>query len=434
MGIRNWFKRQNKVDPPGGKKSRAYQAIVLIDDSGFIPAAQFESSESLENLLEASTWSYSCITMNAEALASLPGIVQVAGKKEGEGRWIDALPDSSAAAKDLHQLLQAPFGTGPMVPRWNWQQLIEVIAQQVYLAGNAFLKPEKNQNLSRLLALFLLREPGKVKAVENQAGVPTLFKYGTTQYLPDELVNIQNAHPTSYWKGQSPTRAALGDMQIDSVAHKRQQYNITNRISANVVFRVSGYFGATPEQKKEIERDISENYSGASKQGVPMIVGEDIVIEKLPDTGIGTEIFETRNFAKRGMLAVFHTPPPLIGEYDQATLSNFSQAVKIWWQSGLFPMLGTIYNALNAQVIHPVYGPDIRLWYDLTGSDIGLLVVKDRIDVARGLVDLGYPANEASAKAGLSMRKHPELDIPNAPMVTAGRTEPPTPATGSAQP
>lgn len=403
--IKTWW---NRV------RGKTYQVAIIMREDGFIPAAQFQA-HSLERTLEASAWSYSCITANAEAASSLAPVVQRAGE-QGEDRWVDVRDD------DLNELLQEPFGGIRSLPKWDWKQLSETALQQYLLCGNAWIKPLFANRGQKVKALHLLMQPNAMQATEDSRKVPVLFQHGSDKYKPSELVNIMNCSPDSYWRGQSPTRAALQDIETDSLARTRQRYAMENRVGANLVFKVKGYFGPTSEEKKRVEKEISENYQGATKEGTPLIVGEKVDIDKVPDQNLSKEIFDARNFSQSGLLAVYRTPPPIIGQYQDATLQNFDRATRIWWMIALFPMLKSFFGSINQQAIWPIYGKKLRLWFDLTGSDIGLLLLKDRGETAKILArDLGYPTNIASARVGLGMPYVPELDRPNMGVVVAGR-------------
>jgi len=373
------------------------------------------SNDALESNLEASVWSYACITGNSEAVASLPGIVQKPGGENAD-KWIE-----DQRKGPLHHFLEEPLGNRYSdAPRWNWQQLIETICQQLYLSGNSYLLP-LDLDKGHRLSVRLILDPDAVDVTADPNGFPILYSYKGNHYTPDQICNIQNAHPGSYHKGHAPLSAAWRDIQIDGTAHKRQMYNLQNRLGAGLVIKSDSYFGGPDdEQIGRMKAQLAADYQASTSDGTPMVFGANTSIEKLPQQGHGKDLVDVRSFARAGNLAVLRTPPPIIGEFESATLQNFDRAVKIWWQNALFPMAGTIYNAINAQIVRPRF-PKIRLWYDITASDIGLLVLRDRIAAAKELTDLGYPTNLAAARVGLNMEFVPELDQVNRDVAKAGR-------------
>lgn len=410
----------NKVDGSRGA-TLSFESMPGPRADGFMRLQQFSGGQLKENL-EASVWAYSCITGNAEAIASLPGIVQKPGK-EGADKWIE-----DSGKHPLNRFLAHPLGNPESgAPQWNWQQLIEVIVQQVLLCGNAYLIPMWLNGGNRL-AVELILDPSKVEVDTDHHGFPVVYRHVESgrRWRHDEICNIQNAHPSSFHQGQAPLSAAWRDIQMDKVAHERQVYNLKNRIGSGLVIKEDSFFGADDEKNARLLAKLKANYVASTEDGTPLVVNNRTELGSVPQQGHGDELTKIRTFAQSGNLAALKTPPPIIGQYDNATLQNFSTATKIWWMNCLFPMAGSVYNAINTQIIRQRF-PKVRLWYDITGSDIGLLVLTDRIAAAKALTDLGYNTNVASARVGLGMEYDPELDKPNRDIEKAGREEtPPT--------
>lgn len=397
----------------GGQLSFEYMPAPRAD--GFMRLQQFSGSRLKDNL-EASTWSYSCITGNAEAIASLPGIVQKPGKP-GADKWVE-----DGGKHPLNQFLAQPLGNRESgAPPWNWQQLMEAICLQIPLAGNSYLIPMWLNGGERL-AVELVLDPSKIEADTDWRGFPVVYRHTETgqQWRPDEICNIQNAHPSSFHEGHASISAAWRDIQMDKLAHERQVYNLKNRIGSGLWIKDDSLFGVDKEQSERLLAKLKANYQASTEDGTPLIMGGQANLGTVPTQGHGDEMTKLRMFAQAGNLAVLKTPPPIIGQYQDATLQNFDRATKIWWMNCLFPLAGSIYNAINTQIIR-VRWPKMRLWYDITGSDIGLLVLMDRIAAAKALTDLGYPTNMAAARVNLGMEWIAELDKVGRDIEKAGR-------------
>jgi hypothetical protein len=113
----------------------------------------------------------------------------------------------------------------------------------------------------------------------------------------------------------------------------------------------------------------------------------------------------------------------MLGVLENATLQNFAQSRRIWWSVALQPLLQTILWSVQRQAVAPTFGEDIRIWFDLVDSEIGLDILSSKSDVASKLVGLGYSTNLANARVELGMPFVPELDVSNARFVVAGREE-----------
>lgn len=394
---------------PSSGKASEFQVIATMD--GWIPAAQF-TGDSLEDIARACSWVYTACVGNARAMASLQPVIQ---EQQADGSW----ERTERPYPDLKALIKRPFGDVPGWPTWGWRQLLETYAWQTYLAGNCYLRPAV-VDADRLAALFLFQKPLQVTAAENSSGGVIYYQYGGQKYAPETVVNIQASNPGSFWKGLAPVQVAFNAMDTDQIAAARQRANMKNAIGIGLVIAPNGPWGAGDAQKEKILADLTTNYQKAADHGKPWVLGGGADLHKAP-TADELQYFDTRRFSRDELLAVIGMPPPMAGVYDAATLTNFTTARSIWWEQHLFPVLESFYEAVNAQAIWPLYGDEVRLWYNLTGSDIAIQLLAARADTAQKLVTLGYPTNDAAHAAGLDMPHHPALDVPNVAQVIAGR-------------
>lgn len=427
-----WSKLFGREAPPVERKSSVPFLVTIAPESdGFIPAITF-GGDQLETLLEAAVWSYACITGNAEAIASLEGVAQT--EAEGPQDWIR---DKEVPLNDF---LRNPIGPG-VQPEWSWQQVIEVAAQQIYLCGNSYWEIRPIRNGERVVVFPLNPQDVEPKDVNN-SGITNRYRVvqrrkrntgAVRNITPRRIVHIMNASPGSLMEGHAPLSAALRSIEIDQTAHERQKWNLRNKVSPGMVLSVEGLFGLTADQRDEIEEYLRENFQASKDDGRPLVLGEKTKVAAAPETNRQLDYFDTRRFSREEMLAIFKTPPPIVGVYEQATLQNFEQARKIWWSTGLFPMLRTILDAFNRQLVDPYFNnsvnvdigsqPRQRIWFSLNDSDIGLQLFSEKVGIAQQIVNLGYDANMASARMGLGLPFVEALDITNRDLVRAGRSD-----------
>jgi phage portal protein BeeE len=411
--LQRLFKAKAKTatdTPKLDKRSKDVPVIRFAD--GFMPMQVFTGG-SLQQNLEASIWSYACITQNAEAIASLPCVVE----QQHGNDWVrlDAIPEG------IKRFIKSPLGyQAAGVPPWSWGHLVETITQHCYLSGNAYLIPI---DIADTVAVRLLLEPGSMTADEDDRGYPTEYRYkGYLQYKPDKLVNIMSCHPASYWKGHSPLKVVSSEIDVDKTAAQRIMYNLRNRIGSGLAVMIEGYWGTDDEERKAVLDDLQNNYRLATDDGTPLILGNASALESIPSQGHGVEIYDARRFSRQAITSAFHTPPPMIGNYEKATLNNMREAIKIWWKAALNPMATQIYEAINQQLIWPRWGSDTRLWFDEYNSDIGVALLHDRGETAKVFTDIGVPVNEALNLVGVKLSRHyDELDKPNMILEKAGR-------------
>jgi phage portal protein BeeE len=396
-----------------GKSSSEF--IVLPPTGDWLPSLGFQSNN-IDEAYAASTWAYSCMTANARSASRLPAIPQT---RDPDGTW------KRAPAHELNRLLSVPFAGAPRWPAWDWAQLTQTGILQRYVCGNNYLKPAVDAQ--RLLALFPLMKPKSVKAIENTSdGLLDGWDLGAGRgKLPlNQLCNIMAPTAGSLWQGVSPLGVSEEAVTVDSSASARQRAATENRADPGLILVVDDVWGEglTTEQETAALLKLKTRYTSAADAGTPLIFSKGTEIHAPPNMSpVDLAIYDARKFSREEILAVFMTPPPMIGIYDQATLNNFSEAFRIWWLNVLFPLLEETYRAINSQVIWPLYGTDTRLWYDPAHSDIGVLLQSAKLEVAKKIRDLGYTANDATTAAGLDMEYVKELQIYNTDLTRAGR-------------
>jgi len=403
-----------------GKKSITW--ISAPDADGLMRIPGFSSSQ-LDEAISASTWFYACSVANARAASDLPPVVQV---KDEKGEW------QRDRGHSLNELLAVPFGDHPRWPRWSWKQLTQATFMQLPGCGNSFLQPSvvtDTPTEQRVTALYLIMKPGAVQGVESPVdGLLDgwLLGNGSEQIPLNSLVNIMTPTAGSLWDGIAPMGVASNAIETDATAASRQKWNMANRVSHGLIITITDAWGmgATDDQEAKILEKLEDDYQEAAADGKPIILGGGAKIES-PPTSEELQVFDTRKFSRSEILAVCGTPPPMIGDYENATLQNFDKAFQAWWMNVLFPLNHDFYGAVNSQAIWPIYGTTTRLWYDVSRTNIGVALQSAKLDVAKKILDLGHTANTAAAEVGLDLEFVEELEVYNRDLAVAGREDEP---------
>lgn len=385
-------------------------SIITGADSWLIPSVGWADT-STERLLTASAWCCTAIMGNSRAMAQLQPVVQ---RLDGR-RWVEA-----EAQHPLWAFIDDPLGPDAELPYWSWAQLIEWIAVNRYVAGNAYMIPQFAGK--RIYSVAPVIGGTGVQGVEDEMGVAREYVISAERYPADRVINVMATSPTSYWRGLPPIKAALNSIDLDYYAGERQKYHMRNKVAPGLIVSFEDVMGLTSAQREKLQEALIAGYQSAEDTGKPWVIGGAAKIHD-PPKAEDLQYFDTRRFSREEILSVIGMPPPVAGVLDNAILSNFGVAMRLWWNGYLFPVLSSIYGAINAQVVRRLH-PGYRLWYDLAGSDVALELLSARATVAQQFVTLGYSTNVAAVAAGLEMPEHPALDIPNTAMVVSGRINP----------
>jgi phage portal protein BeeE len=409
MGIRSWWSNL------WGQKS--YSVQLLVGDEGFLASPSFTGGD-LYRIYTQALWTYICASRISQDIAKFPAIVQK--RRPGTDRW------ERDTASDLNALLDHPYGPGAAKPRWNWQQQLAAGVLRQELGGNQFYLMERAGN--RLLSLGLVLGELQGQLDENTKVPTTYKKTGTNSVVSAEkVVNVMHASPDSWWSGVSPVIAAEPSIRVDYAASQRIRYDLETRIAPGVVFKVKALFTMSDKMRQKTLTMLEEGYEGATKAGKSLAVGDDTEIQGAPLHQVD-DVPAHHAAARDAIISAFGISPPVVGVLRDVKYQTWEQALRAQFALCIYPRLWNIYNTINTQAITPVYGPDIRLWFDLVQSPLGLAFLRERGETAQIYMNLGYPGNAVNERFQLEMPRFDEMERPNMPALIAGRDDaPPSP-------
>jgi len=404
--------------PFAKKSTRTFVDAVILGDDGttdWTPAPLSGNTD--EQAIAQAAFAASCLLANVQGAASLPARVQ--RFDEGQRQWVDD------ASSQLDEWTRRPCrGAGS---RWTWRETVEWMALQLYLHGRAFARVIRANG--RLYALQPLEHQSvTVRRAPDGEVVGYRVSGYSTELEPRDVLHLRATTPYSMSDGA----LALWDIgylsrYVDNAVAVRQAAQATNRANPGMIVSVDQMSTAINPATGKSQRDewvehLRAQYQLATQDGRPMLLGGRAVVTSPPDHKPESYI-TVRRWTREEITALFRTPPRVLGLVEDAT--RFADSLRTWWWCAIEPLLGSIYDSINAQVVQPEMGPNWRVWYDTRSSQFALALVGDKIDLAARLVrELGYPANAAARYAGLGLEAFAELDMPNIMFTVAGRTEP----------
>ncbi len=403
MSIKSW------LSDTFGTKS--YTTQILVSDDGFMVAPTFTGGD-LYTVYTQALWTYICASRISQDVSSIPAVVQVRAKG---GAWENS-PDHP-----LNAVLERPYGRAPFAPNWNWRQSVAAGTLRQELGGNQFYGIESSGNRLLMLGLYLVEL--KANADHVSGYFDSYTPEGGTAVIPvDKVVNVMSANPCSWWSGVSPTIANEQATRVDYAASRRMRYDMETRIDAGLIFKVKGLFTIDAKQKANIKADLAANYEGAVNAGKSMVVGDNTTIENAPKATVN-DIPAQAIVARDSIVSSFGVSPPTVGILRDAKYQTWDQALRAQYFLCVSPRINNLYGTINSQAIKPIYGENVRLWYDLVQSPLGLAALRERGETAKVFMDLGFPAKQLNDRFALEMQPFAGWDRPNMATVVAGHAE-----------
>lgn len=333
-----------------------------------------------------------CVTMVAEALASIPFTLY-----DARGRIVQN--------HAVQKLLARP---NPLLAGTDFMAALATTWQ---LAGNVYIEAVRPEPDAPPTELYLLR-PDRMKVLPGPAGLPLGYEYAvngkahTWRANPIsgacDVLHWKNFNPLDDWYGLSPLEAALMSVDQHNAASTWNQALLGQaaRPSGALVYAPrEGPQTLTNEQLQRLREEFDTSYSGARNAGRPLILEGGLEWKALSLSPQEMEWLQGRNAAARDIALAFGVPAQLVGIPDAQTYSNMQEARLALYEETVLPLAMRLQAALNAWLL-PMFGTGLRLIID--SDEISALVPRrerlwDKVNSAGFLTinekrdALGYP-------------------------------------------
>ena len=253
------------------------------------------------------------------------------------------------------------------------QSLLETVAAQLLLHGNAYLQVVKD-GAGQPVELFALR-PERVSVVPGADGWPAAYRYkvGDTSLtipLEDEdgwpgLVHIRAFHPADDHYGAGCLAAAEQAVAIHNAAAAWNRALLENaaRPSGALVHDAGDAGGLTADQFERLKGELSAAFSGQGNAGRPMLLEGGLKWQSLSMSPADMDFAELKAAAARDIALAFGVPPMLLGLPGDNTYANYREANRALWRLTLLPLAGKILAGIS-EGLAPWF-PEARLAVDL---------------------------------------------------------------------
>ena len=253
------------------------------------------------------------------------------------------------------------------------QSLLETLAAQLLLHGNAFVQVAKD-GAGKPVELFALR-PERISVVPDAEGWPAAYAYTVgdrklTLPLEDEagwpnLIHLKGYHPGDDHYGAGCLAAAEQAVMIhnSAAAWNRALLDNAARPSGALVFAADDGGGLTTEQFERLKAELERSYSGEGNAGRPMVLEGGLSWQSMALSPAEMDFAELKASAARDIALAFGVPPMLLGLPGDNTYSNYREANRALWRLTLLPLAGKILGGLS-EGLRPWF-PKLALAVDL---------------------------------------------------------------------
>ena len=262
---------------------------------------------------------------------------------EGVGGAPLAIPDERLAS-----LLGCSCGTQP---------LMEVLAAQLLLHGNAFVQVQRGGD-GTPVELYPLR-PERVSVVAGEDGWPTGYSYRLGERaiaIPAEdedgwpaLIHLKAYHPGDDHYGAGSLAAAWPAIALHNAASGWNRALLENaaRPSGALTYRSEDSAGLTAEQFERLKSELAAAFQGEGNAGRPMLLEGGLSWQSMALSPADMDFATLKAAAARDIALAFGVPPMLLGLPGDNTYANYREANRALWRLTLLPLTARILDGLT---------------------------------------------------------------------------------------
>ena len=237
------------------------------------------------------------------------------------------------------------------------QSLLETLAAQLLLHGNAFVQVMKDAR-GRPVELFALR-PERMSVVAGSDGWPVAFTYRvgeqarTIPLLAEDaspnLIHIKGFHPADDHYGAGCLAAADMAVAIHNAAARWNRMLLENaaRPSGALVYDAGDAGTLTADQFDRLKAELAQAFAGAGNAGRPMLLEGGLKWQSLSLSPADMDFATLKAAAARDIALAFGVPPMLLGLPGDSTYANYREANRALWRLTLLPLADKLFAALG---------------------------------------------------------------------------------------
>jgi HK97 family phage portal protein len=342
--------------------------------------------------MRASGWVYKCVNIIAENAASVPFVVVNA---DGE-----ALPD--------HPLSKKLANPNPSISR---SRVYHLLVAWLQLAGNAYLHDVSEQlwpiSPDRL-APIPSKDPDKLKdGYEVEKGQGNRVK--SPDHTTENVLHFQIPNPANPLQGLGPLQAAAKAVDLDS---EQMDWNVAAMQNRGVV---DGLFSfkkeMQPNQFQTALQKIKEKWGGKARAREPLVIGHDADYKRMALTPAEMDWLQSRRFNREEIASIFGVPLQLIGSQEASTYNNYSQAVRVFWETTVTSVLDQLKDGFNFHYWDQL-GEGEEIVYDLSNVSAMRESEDEKAATAKRYFEMGIPIQQINQKLELGIEEFDGWDQP----------------------
>lgn len=167
------------------------------------------------------------------------------------------------------------------------------------------------------------------------------------KYRQDQIFHVSGYG--NGFVGKSPIAIKRESIGLALSADKFAKNFYDQGVNAGVAITLPGKI----QDSKSLRKELNEKYGGLKNAHKPMILEDDMTVQRLSIPLKDTLFLDCRKFQTLEIASWYRVPPKMLGNHEHSTYSNNEQQALDYVQQAILPWGERLENFVNAQLLTP---------------------------------------------------------------------------------
>lgn len=267
--------------------------------------------------------------------------------------------------------------------------------QSLWVVRKKFMKPKKDPRTGHLLGWWFNPSSNIVDSAGNPA-------QGTVLLNPEEVANIFLFNPDDPYEGMAPIEAGKLNIVVDYKASVYTSVFFDEGAQPGGVLQTTQKLG--DKQFTRTREQMEARHQGYRKAHRMMVLEQGL---KYTQTGLSQRDMEfpsLRDLSAERIYQIFGMKKAIISVTEDVNYATSREQKKGWWEDTNIPLMSMVASALSFTLFRE---QNRKVIFDHTTIAALQEALKDKLDTAYKLWQMGYTANEINARLDLGFEEKP---------------------------
>lgn len=289
-------------------------------------------------------------------------------------------------------------------PLMSFNELMEALAVFYYLHGECFVVYSESVGQSigtkKLPAELWTFSPSHFKEIKGDGGQLVAWNFKNQAFNVEDVLFMRDFDPYNEIRGLSKLEPARNMIDIDWKSMVYNKAFFQNNAQAGVYLTTDNNLNKS--QRERITEWWNKQHRGASNAFKTAVLEAGMKPVSASQNANEMQFIEQKKHIREELIGIWRVPKAMFSMTEDLNYATFMGQKKVFWTDTIMPFTNRLAEEFNAQFFNR-FMPDIYCRFDYSNVSALQDDVKEKIECAKRLWDMGVPFNVLNEKFELGI-------------------------------